>query len=136
MKMFKYYSVLKEIPIPQIEGVDVYAYTELGEAKLIGVSAEDHTEFESQLSDFTEVVYAEIDVHLKNCHLYKQLNETATIRIREIYSVDDELKLNRIANALPKTQVPQEFLDYNEFVASVISEIDAKKVEYGLKESV
>ncbi|HBO60552.1 TPA: hypothetical protein DD449_02630 [Candidatus Berkelbacteria bacterium] len=57
----------------------------------------------------------------------EEVNKETTAKIREKYSPEDEAKLNRIANALPKAQVPQEFVEYNTYAEQCRAEGRAKK---------
>ena len=57
----------------------------------------------------------------------EEVNKETTAKIREKYSPEDEAKLNRIANALPKAQVPQEFVEYNTYAETCRAEGRAKK---------
>jgi len=51
-----------------------------------------------------------------------EINSETGMNIRERYSISEELKLNRLANAVAKTQTPQDFLDYNTFVETCRAE--------------
>ena len=44
------------------------------------------------------------------------------------------MKLNRVANSVAKTQTPQEFWDYNAYVAECCNYGDQLKIAAGLKQ--
>jgi len=57
----------------------------------------------------------------------EEVNKETAAKIREKYSLEDEVKLNRIANSLSKAQTPQEFIDYNNCVEALRAEGRAQK---------
>lgn len=57
----------------------------------------------------------------------EEVNKETAAKIREKYSLEDEVKLNRIANSLSKAQTPAEFVDYNNYAESCRAEGRAKK---------
>lgn len=81
-----------------------------------------------------ELTYLQVEPILKACALYKSINEIVQTKVHQRYNVDDEIKLNRIANSVAKTQTPQEFWDYNTYVAECIAYGNQLKIEAGLKQ--
>lgn len=81
-----------------------------------------------------ELTYIQAQPILKVCALYESINAIVQTKIRERYSTEDEMKLNRMANAVAKTQTPQEFWDYNTYVTECRIYGDQLKIEAGLKQ--
>lgn len=57
-----------------------------------------------------------------------EIDKDTERKIREVYSVEEEIKLNRMANAVAKTNTHEEFTTYHEFVESCVEEGKAKKL--------
>ena len=125
METFKYYKVDKANQIPQIDEVEVFDYAEVDNKKVVGVLAENHLLFEDAV-DAIEQTYDEVEVILLNCHLNKQLNCEISSRIKEKYSLDDEI-------ALLHNKDSQGFIDYENFRNSIKAEVSIKKTAYGIK---
>ncbi len=56
-----------------------------------------------------------------------EINLETQAAIRSKYTIEDEVKLNRLANSLPKAQEPAEFASYHEYIEECRSEGAAKK---------
>ncbi|MHB8840994.1 MAG: hypothetical protein ACYC56_04260 [Candidatus Aquicultor sp.] len=82
-----------------------------------------------------ELTFTQVEPVLKECALYKSINEIVQTKIRSKYSAGDEIKLNRMSNAVAKTQTPQEFWDYNTYVDECCAYGDQLKIDAGLKQA-
>ncbi len=56
-----------------------------------------------------------------------EINLDTQLVIRSRYSIEDEIKLNRLANSLPKAQEPADFAAYHEYIEECRAEGAAKK---------
>lgn len=121
MKTFKYYRMPKSEQI-EMSDVEIFPYAIEGDNKIIGIKAEIHN------YQFDELTFAECKGYLENSHLNKELNKLISNRIREKYSVDDEISL------LKKADTDEAKIAYNTFVDAIKAEVNTKKVEYGLKQ--
>jgi reverse gyrase len=127
MKTFKYYKVEKINQIPQIDEVEVFDYDEIDNNKIVGVFTGNHLLFEDEV-EATEQTFDEIKDAVENCHLNKQLGKDIVNNIRLVYSVDDEIAL------MKKADDNSDKIAMDVFIASIKDTIDAKKIEYGLKQ--
>ena len=128
MKTIKYYKLDKKSKVPQIEGTDVYFYgTDGNNNDIIGVSAEDHTQFEAEATT-TVQTFSNVSNYIESSHLNKELNKLIVKRIREEYSVDDEIALLKKKDTDPKK------IAYQKYVDGIKAEVDLKKIEYGIKQ--
>lgn len=128
MKTFKYYRVPNTLNVPINEELEIYPYTEDGTDKIVGVLAENHSSFEDSV-DCAVQTFEEVEDLLKNSHLNKELDRELKNKIKEKYSLDDEI-------ALFHKQESQEYADYLAFRTAIKEEVLAKKITYGLKQGV
>ena len=77
-----------------------------------------------------KVTYAQAAPYLRNSLIWEDINQKVTQKIREKYSVDEELQM--INRALVNLQ-DAEFVAYRTYVATCIQFGDQKKIELGLK---
>lgn len=84
--------------------------------------------------EVAELTYEEAKPVLKASAQYEGINQIVQTMIRKRYSAEDEMKLNREANAVAKTQTPQEFWDYNNYVLECKAYGDTLKIADGLKQ--
>jgi hypothetical protein len=142
MRYFKFKKVVLPSPedttlgIVTSEGESTYFYDEIDGFQYVGVATTDENFLNKQHSAclVEELTFEEIAPILKSCQMYKDINNIVTAKIRQRYSVDDEMKLNRIANSVAKTQTPQEFWDYNTYVEECKAYGDSLKIQAGLKQ--
>ena len=122
----RYFSVKKTVLAPPQDttlgivtsGETSYMYAEVDGLQYWGVDTQDPDFLTNQHAEcqVAELDFATISPILLTCPLYESINQIVTAKIRAQYCIDDELKLNRLANNVAKTQTPQAFIDYNTFV--------------------
>lgn len=122
MKTFKYYRMPKSEQIEMSDNVEIFPYAIEGDNKIIGIKAEIHN------YQFDELTFAECKGYLETSHLNKELNKLISDRIREKYSIDNEISL------LKKADTDEAKIAYNSFVDAIKAEVNTKKIEYGLKQ--
>lgn len=112
-------------------------FSEIDGYQYFGVNTEDESFLTKQHAacEVEELTFDQIEPILKECVLYKSINAVVQTKIRQRYSADDEMKLNRMSNAVAKTQTPQEFWDYNTYVTECCTYGDQLKIEAGLKQA-
>ena len=116
----KYFEITEDFKLSNKEDVKVYPYSKT----IIGVDAADYTDFK----DATKKTFIKVQSVIENSHLNKELNKLIVKRIREKYSVDDEIALLKKEDTDPKK------IAYQKYVDGIKSEIDLKKIEYGIKQ--
>jgi hypothetical protein len=124
MKTFKYYRVAKLEQIELSDDVEMFPYAVEGDNKIIGIKAEAHS------YDFEELTFAEAKPYIESSHINKELNKLISNRIKESYSADDEIAM------LKKDDADADKIAYQNYVDGIKSEVNLKKVEYGLKQWV
>lgn len=139
-----YFSVKKTVLAPPQDttlgivtsGEPSYLYAEANGLQYWGVDTQDVDFLSKQHSEceVAELDFATISPILKSCALCESINQITQAKIRTQYSADDELKLNRLANNVAKTQTPQEFIDYNTFVEECRAYGSQLKINAGLKQ--
>ena len=131
MKYFKFRSVTTDfttlsIVIPY--DTVAYQYTET----LAGVDIADSEAFLAQQHpecEVTEQTFQDVESELKECRLYRDIDEIVRTMIHNRYSLDDEIKLLKLDKLDP------EFIEYQSYVASCKSFGRGMKVERGLKQN-
>jgi hypothetical protein len=143
MRYFKVKKVIVPPPTDTTLGIVVTGeekenvFDEIDGYQYIGVDTADENFLAKQHAacEVEELSFGTIQPILKECPLYESINQIVRTKIRQKYSTDDELKLNRVANSLPKTQTPQEFTDYNSYVQECCTYGDQMKIAAGLKQA-
>jgi len=126
MKTFKYYKIPIGETLPQIDDVEKFDYATVGNKKIVGVKAENHSQFESEVEN--EIVqFADVKEQLDACHLSLQINKTISDRVKLKYSIDDEIAM------IKKADDDADKIAYNLYVENIKTEELFKKVAYGLK---
>jgi hypothetical protein len=120
----KYYRMEKDNIPTQNESIEIFNYAEVEGQSIIGVKAESYNSFENEV----ELTFEEVSPILKECHLNKQFNLIITNRIKVKYNLDDEIAL------LKKDDTDADKMAYNSFVNEIKAEVNAQKVNYGLKQ--
>lgn len=112
-------------------------FSEIDGYQYFGVTTEDESFLTKQHAacEVEELTFNQIEPILKECVLYKSINMIVQLKIRKRYSPEKEAQLNRMSNAVAKTQTPQEFWDYNTYVLECLAFGDQMKIEAGLKQA-
>jgi hypothetical protein len=100
---------------------------------IVDTQDDDFLAKQHEACEVEELTYEEAKPILKASAQYEAINQIVQTKIRKRYSAEDEIKLNRMANAVAKTQTPQEFWDYNDYVAECCAYGDNLKIAAGLK---
>lgn len=116
----------KANPVTEIEGYQYF---------IVDTQDADFLAKQHAICEVEELTYDEIMPILKESAQYEAINQIVQMKIRKLYSADDEMKLNRIANSVAKTQTPQEFWDYHAYVAECCAYGDQLKIQAGLKQA-
>lgn len=129
MKYFAYETVPTEVTTLDVvipTGINSYRYNE----HLIGVDIESVEEFLSMQHpecNVAEVQFAEIESQLKQCRLYKDIDDIVKTMIHNVYTLDDEIKLLKLDKADP------EYVAYQTYVDACRATGRQMKIERGLK---
>lgn len=126
--MVKHYKISKKDKIFNNENINVYPFGEVDGMLVAAVSAkteDDFTTFE-EIAGATPVIFEDIRDIIEESHLNKELNRIISRKIREKYSIDDEIALLKKPLDDPKRQA------YDKFVESIKEEIRVKKIAYGI----
>jgi len=130
MKYFKFKTVIEDFTTKSIvipDGTVAYQYTE----DLAGVEVKDTSAFladQHAECEVTEKTYQEVELELKDCRMYHDINQIVQRMIASKYQIADEIKMLKLATDDP------ERVAYLEYVDQCRAYGTAMKIERGLKQ--
>jgi len=129
MKYYKSKEVITDLTVLRLVAQDTILYDKIGDIEYYGLSEEIDMSQQHSECEVEEVEFADIKLILDNCRLMQQLNQAIENKIAEKYTISKEIGLTNSDHS------SEEYVAYRAYVAECKAEINAKKIELGLKQN-
>jgi len=105
----------------------IYYHDQLAGVDLPEGDLEEFLTFQHPNCDVTLQSFEDVEMELKNSHIYESINDIVKKMIKNKYSIEEEISM------LKREKTDPEYVAYEEYVADCLALGRAMKIEKGLK---